>query len=93
MFVAFELEENYSKDEILELYVNIIYYGDNNYGIKEASNNYFGIEPIALDYDQSTLLAGLPQAPSSYALGENYELAKERQKQVIAALEEFYKKY
>ena len=46
MFVAFELEENYSKDEILELYVNIIYYGDNNYGIKEASNNYFGIEPI-----------------------------------------------
>lgn len=89
MFLAFALEENYSKDDILELYVNIIYYGDNNYGIREASNNYFGIEPIDLDYEQSTLLAGLPQAPSSYALGEHYEEAKERQKQVIEALDKF----
>lgn len=89
MFVAFDLEENYSKNDILEVYVNIIYYGDNNYGIKEASNNYFNIEPIDLDYDQSTLLAGLPQAPSAYALGEHYEAAKERQKQVIEALEKF----
>lgn len=92
MFVAFDLEENYSKDDILELYVNIIYYGDNNYGIKEASNNYFGIDPIDLDYDQSTLLAGLPQAPSAYALGENYEAAKERQKEVIEALDRFLDK-
>lgn len=91
MFVAFDLEKNYSKDDILELYVNIIYYGDNNYGIKEASNNYFGVEPIDLDYDQSTLLAGLPQAPSAYSLGENYELAKERQEEVIEALEKFKK--
>ncbi|SCK04592.1 Monofunctional glycosyltransferase [uncultured Clostridium sp.] len=89
MFLAFDLEENYSKNDILEIYVNIIYYGDNNYGIKEASNNYFGTEPIDLDYDQSTLLAGLPQAPSAYALGEHYEAAKERQKQVIEALEKF----
>lgn len=92
MFVAFDLEENYSKDEILELYVNIIYYGDNNYGIKEASNNYFNVEPIDLDYDQSTLLAGLPQAPSAYALGEHYEAAQERQKEVIEALEKFKEK-
>lgn len=90
MFLAFDLEKNYSKDEILELYLNIIYYGDNNYGVKEASNNYFGVEPIDLDYNQSTLLAGLPQAPSAYALGENYEVAKERQKQVIEALNKFY---
>lgn len=89
MFLAFDLEENYSKNDILEIYVNVIYYGDNNYGIKEASNNYFGTEPIDLDYDQSTLLAGLPQAPSAYALGEHYEAAKERQKQVIEALEKF----
>ncbi|MBM6861516.1 transglycosylase domain-containing protein [Clostridium saudiense] len=92
MFVAFDLEENYSKDDILELYVNIIYYGDNNYGIKEASNNYFGIDPIDLNYDQSTLLAGLPQAPSAYALGEHYEAAKERQKDVIEALDRFLDK-
>lgn len=90
LFVAFDLEENYSKDDILELYVNIIYYGDNNYGVKEASNNYFDVEPIDLDYDQSTLLAGLPQAPSAYALGENYEAAKERQKEVIEALDKYY---
>lgn len=91
MFLAFDLERIYSKDDILELYVNIIYYGDDNYGVKEASNNYFGVEPIDLDYDQSTLLAGLPQAPSAYALGEHYEAAKERQKQVIEALEKFAK--
>lgn len=89
MFIAFDLERIYSKNDILELYVNIIYYGDDNYGIREASNNYFGKEPIDLDYDESTLLAGLPQAPSVYALGENYEAAKERQKQVIEALNKF----
>lgn len=89
MFVAFDLERIYSKDDILELYVNIIYYGDNNYGIKEASNNYFDKEPIDLDYDESTLLAGLPQAPSAYSLGEHYDAAKERQKQVIEALNKF----
>lgn len=89
MFLAFQMEKWYGKDEILELYVNIIYFGDNNYGIKEAANNYFQKEPIDLTYDEGTLLAGLPQAPSTYALSENMEGAKVRQQQVIKALEKY----
>lgn len=89
MRLAFEMEMNYDKDEILELYVNIIYFGDNNYGIKAASNNYFNKAPSELTYDESTLLAGLPQAPSAYALSENMDLAVQRQQYVIEALEEF----
>ncbi|MGM9929061.1 MAG: transglycosylase domain-containing protein [Bacillus sp. (in: firmicutes)] len=89
VFVAYHLEKLYSKDDILELYVNLIYYGDGNYGIKEASENYFGKQPADLSYDEATLLAGLPQAPSAYALSTHYELAKKRQAEVINALEEY----
>lgn len=89
LFVAYELEEEYSKEEILELYVNIIYYGDGNTGIKEASNNYFHKAANQLTLDEATLLAGLPQAPSRYALSENYEAAKKRQKQVVAAMDRY----
>ena len=89
LFVAYNLEKIYSKDEILELYVNVIYYGDGNYGIKEASENYFGKLPSELTYDEATLLAGLPQAPSAYALSTNYERAKQRQSEVIEALTEY----
>ena len=45
IFAAFDLEKNYSKDDILELYVNTIYFGDGYYGIKEACNGYLDIEP------------------------------------------------
>lgn len=93
MFIAHRLEELYSKDEILELYVNIINYGDGNIGIKMASKNYFDSSPIELSFDEATLLAGLPQAPSAYALSNNYDLALERQEQVIEALEEFTSDY
>ena len=89
LFAAWDLEKQYSKDEILELYVNLIYYGDGNYGITEASMNYFGKDPADLSYDEATLLAGLPQAPSAYALSTNYARAKERQEEVIEALESY----
>ena len=89
LFVAYNLEKLYSKDEILELYVNLVYYGDGNYGIKEASENYFDKLPSELSYDEATLLAGLPQAPSAYALSTNYERAKQRQAEVIEALTEY----
>lgn len=91
MFVARDLEKKYSKEEILELYVNIVYYGDGNYGVTEASEKYFGKEPIQLTFDEATLLAGLPQAPSAYALSTNYERAKKRQSEVIKALEDYRK--
>ena len=86
IFIAFELEKLYSKEEILELYVNIVYYGDGFTGIKSACNGYFNKEPKDLSKDEATLLAGLPQAPSAYALNSNYEKALERQQQVIEAL-------
>lgn len=93
LFVAFDLERIYSKDDILELYVNIVYYGDGNYGIKEASENYFDKTPAELIYNEATLLAGLPQAPSAYALNSNYDRAKQRQSEVIQALTEYQNKY
>ena len=86
IFISFELEKLYSKDEILELYVNVVYYGDGYIGVKEACNGYFNKEPNELTDDEATLLAGLPQAPSLYALNNNYDKALERQEQVIDAL-------
>ena len=64
--LAVQLERNYSKEEILELYLNTIYFGHGAYGVGEASRVYFGKEPGALDLSQCAMLAGLPQAPSAY---------------------------
>ena len=64
--LAVQLERNYSKEEILELYLNTIYYGHGAYGLKEASRTYFGKAPKELDLAQCAMLAGLPQAPSAY---------------------------
>ena len=84
--IAQKLENKYTKEEILELYVNVIYFGDGYIGIKEACNGYFNKEPNELSDNEATLLAGLPQAPSLYALNNNYDKALERQEQVIDAL-------
>lgn len=93
MFVAYEIEKNYTKEEVLELYVNIIYYGDGHYGIKEACEGYFNKQPHELSFDEATLLAGLPQAPSRYALSTNYQAAKKRQIQVIASLNDYIRAF
>lgn len=93
MFIAYELENLYSKEEILELYVNAIYYGDGNTGITMASQNYFNKTPKELTFDEATLLAGLPQAPSAYALSNHYDAALKRQSQVITALIAFSDDY
>jgi len=86
VFIAFDLEKACSKDEILELYVNIIYFGDGYDGIGEASMGYFGKEPADLSFDEATLLAGLPKAPSNYGLSSGYEKARERQQDVLEAM-------
>ena len=86
MFIARYLEKKYSKEEILEMYVNIIYYGDGNYGINQASINYFGNKPSQLSLAEGSMLAGLPQAPSAYALSTNIQLAKSRQKMVLSSM-------
>lgn len=86
LFVAFDLEKLYSKDEILEIYVNVIYYGNGYYGIREASLGYFGKEPKDLTLDEASLLAGIPNAPSVYAPNKNLDLAKKRQSAVLSAM-------
>ncbi len=86
VFVVLDLEENYSKDEILELYLNIIYFGDGYYGIKEAANGYLEKEPSELSLNDSTLLAGLPNAPSIYQLSNKSKYTYQRQIIVIKAM-------
>lgn len=86
VFTAFDLEKEFSKEEILELYLNIVYFGDGYYGIYDASKGYFDKEPNNLTLNEITLLAGLPNAPSVYALGNDNNLAIERQKMVIDAM-------
>lgn len=83
VFMAFEIEKNYSKEEILELYLNTSYFGDGYYTVKEASLGYFGKEPNKMTDSESIMLAGIPNAPSVYSPTKNPELAKERQKQVV----------
>lgn len=83
VFMAFNLEKNYSKEEILELYVNSIYFGNGYYSVAEASEGYFGKAPSEMTEYESTLLAGIPNAPSVYALTANPDLAAQRQRQVV----------
>lgn len=83
VFMSFEFEKKYTKDEILELYVNSIYFGNNYYCVKDASLGYFGKLPKDMNDYESTLLAGIPNAPSAYALTKNPDLAHQRQKRVL----------
>ena len=87
IFVAFDLEKKYSKDEILELYINIIYFGNGYYGIKEASEGYFNKRPDELTFEEATYLAGIPNAPSIYS--EDDKLGEERRLQVVEAMEKY----
>ena len=87
IFVAFELEKIFSKDEILELYLNLMYFGNGYYGISEASYGYFDKSPKDLTLYEATYLAGLPNAPSVYS--ENNELAEERRLQVENAMKKY----
>lgn len=83
VFMVREIEKLYDKDEILELYINSIYYGEGYYCIYDASMGYFGKEPSALNAQECTLLAGIPNAPSVYAPTINPDLALQRQRQVV----------
>lgn len=83
IFMAFEIEDNCSKDEILELYLNTSYFGDGYYCVKEAANGYFDKEPIEMNEYESSMLAGIPNAPSVYAPTKNPDLATQRQRQVL----------
>lgn len=86
LFVSFELENKLSKDEILELYMNIIYFGDGYYGINDASHGYYHKAASDLELDEAIMLAGLPAAPSVYSPNVNKKLAGERYEQVKKAM-------
>ena len=89
IFAAYDLEKNYSKDEILALYVNSCYFGDGYYCIYDASYGYFGKAPKDLNLDEASMLAGLPNAPSVYSPSVNPDLAKRRQKHVLNKMVEY----
>lgn len=86
IFMALDMERKYSKQEILELYVNGIYYGSGYYNLYDASVGYFGKEPWDMTDEECTLLAGIPNAPSVYSLDVNPDLARQRQAQVVSAM-------
>lgn len=88
-FAAIDLEKNYSKDDILELYINTIYFGDGYYGIKEACEGYLDKDPSKMTLYDASMLAGIPNAPSVYAPTANPELTKSRQKKVLSDMVEY----
>ncbi len=84
--LATRLCERYSKETILSVYVNIINYGDNLYGIGQASQGYYGVTPLNLSQGQATMLAGIPQSPAYFQLSDHYEQAKAKQQLVLKAM-------
>lgn len=85
--LANKLEKNYSKDEILEMYLNVIYFGNNAYGIENASNYYFSKNAHDLNLEESALLAGMIKSPNSYSPVNHYDKAKTRRDLVLAEME------
>lgn len=83
-----QLEKKYEKKEILEKYLNTIYFGDNNYGITKAARAYFGKSPSELDINESAALAGLVKAPSVYSPFADEEKCNERKNVVLKEMYE-----
>lgn len=87
-FLTVELETHYTKEQILEGYLNTIDFGAGNYGIYNASKYYFNKEPKDLSIEEATILVGIPKSPANYNPIINYENAKKRQKQVLKSMVE-----
>lgn len=84
--LALKMDQAYSKPQILEMYLNAIYYGHQAYGIAQASETYFHVAPDQLTWGEASLLAGLPQAPTAYDPFKHFDLARARQSHVLARL-------
>lgn len=84
--LAVKLSLHYSKDRLLNLYLNSIYYGQGYWGDVAAARGYFGVSPRRLSWSQASLLAGLPQAPSAYDPEHHPQLARQRQLHVLNQL-------
>lgn len=89
LILAIQVERAYTKDQILEMYLNEIPYGGTAYGVEAAANLYFGKKASELNLAEASLLAGLPQSPSRYSpYGSQPELSKVRQKEVLRRMVE-----
>ena len=86
--LALWLERNYSKDEILELYLNRVYFGSGAYGVEAAAQRYYGKSARNVSLAEAAVLAGLVQAPSRLAPNRNPDAAQNRAELVIAAMDE-----
>ena len=86
LILSRRIESRFSKDEILELYLNRVYFGDGLYGVEAASQGYFGKPPAELSMPEAALLAGLVKSPSSYAPTVNMERAIARRNVVLQAM-------
>ncbi|MDQ5932584.1 MAG: hypothetical protein QG649_669, partial [Patescibacteria group bacterium] len=87
LVIAMAIEQRYSKEEILTMYLNSVFYGENAFGIEEASENYFNKKPSELDLAESAMLIGVLPAPSVYSpITGDPELAKERQTTVLTRM-------
>ena len=89
VFMAFEIERQYTKDEILEFYINTTFFGNGYYTVKEASRAYFNKEPLEMTDGEAVMLAGIPNAPSLYNPINSTELAKQRQRQVVSKMKKY----
>ncbi|ETS93696.1 MULTISPECIES: transglycosylase domain-containing protein [Veillonella] len=84
--LAIKIEQNYTKQEILEMYMNQIYFGQGAYGVQSASHVYFGKDVQDLTLAQAALIAGLPQSPNYYSPFNNLEESKKRQAIVLGQM-------
>ncbi len=86
--LAYRIDKVLSKNEILHIYLNQIYFGEGAYGVDAAARTYFGKQVIDLNLAEISILAGLPQAPSRYSPFKNFDLTKKRQVYVLNRMAE-----
>ena len=86
VLMAMKIEREYEKEDVLEFYVNGIYYGSGYYSIYDASKGYFCKDPKEMTDYECTLLVGIPNAPSMYSLNVRPDLAERRQEKVIECM-------
>ncbi|HET8979386.1 MAG TPA: transglycosylase domain-containing protein [Solirubrobacteraceae bacterium] len=81
-----KLALRYSKQQILQMYLNVVYYGNGYWGVTQAAEGYFHTRPAQLTWPEAAMLAGLLQAPSAYDPLQHYALARQRQRHVLTQL-------
>ncbi len=86
LIIAVKLEQLFTKDELLEMYLNVIYYGSGAYGIGEASLVYFDKTPSELSLEEAAMLVGIPPSPNRYNPIKNYAKARQRQEIVLMVM-------